>query len=329
MKTFKPIKTKRKFGYSALRPAIFLLAALMTTACSKEPAGGPEPGEALRVNFEVPGIEQTTGATKAGEALAEGTTVRIAAYYHDPGNPQASTLCKEVTYCVRDGKLVPCIVDGNGNFTAFGGQDMELLSYAYDFYAVSPAFPLSTDKRLVSQVPHGVDYATSVTANQNISSSKVQTVSLTTLSRRCAKLTFVVNRADNFSTLTAMSVNKLTVTGLRQTCTNVGINSAVPAGVGSASYVLPGEAFTASGATTASATAFLLPTTGAGNITFDYELECTINGTTVNETINGSIANLKLDAGKSYTLSMTVKENVAGLTVGAWKVYTYTTDIGG
>ena len=323
------LKMKCNYGYSALRPAVFLMAVLMAAACSKEPAEVPAPGEAVWVNFVVPGIEQTTEATKAGEALAEGTTVRIAAYYHDPGNPQLSTHCKEVTYCVRDGKLVPCTVDGNGNFIAFGGQDMELLSYAYDFYAVSPALPLSTDKRLVSKVPHGVDYATSVTANQNISTSKVQTVSLTTLRRRCAKVDFVVNRADGVTEPSTLSVDELTVGGLRQTCTNVGINSSVPAGAGSTSYVLPGEAFTASGATTASASVFLLPISGAGNITFDYELECTINGTTVNETINGSIANLKLDPAKHYTVTMTVKENVAGLTVVAWNVNTYTTDIGG
>lgn len=328
MKAMHSLKMKCNYGYSALRPAVFLMAVLMAAACSKEPAEVPEPGEAVRVNFVVSGIEQTTEATKAGEALAEGTTVRIAAYYHDPGNPQASTLCKEVTYCVRDGKLVPCTVDGNGNFTAFGGQDMELLCYAYDFYAVSPALPLSTDKRLVSQVPHGVDYATSVTANQNISTSKVQTVSLTTLRRRCAKVTFVVKGEDGFTDLTALHVNKLTVGGLRQTCTNVGINSSVPAGVGSTSYVLPGEAFTASGATTSSASAFLLPTTGAGRITFDYGLTITVQGNSLTDTINGSIEALQLDAGKSYTVTLTVKRNSSGLWVADWEINSMSTSIG-
>ncbi len=322
------LKMKCNYGYSALRPAIFLMVVLMAAACSKEPAEVPAPGEAVWVNFVVPGIEQTTEATKAGEALAEGTTVRIAAYYHDPGNPQLSTHCKEVTYCVRDGKLVPCTVDGNGNFIAFGGQDMELLSYAYDFYAVSPALPLSTDKRLVSKVPHGVDYATSVTANQNISTSKVQTVSLTTLRRRCAKVDFVVNRADGVTEPSTLSVDELTVGGLRQTCTNVGINSSVPAGVGSTSYVLPGEAFTSSGATTASASAFLLPTTGAAHITFDYKLSCTIAGSKVVETLNGSVANLKLEGGKSYIITLSVRLSEAGLTIVGWKFSTYSTDIG-
>lgn len=318
-----------KLIFSPSRGAIFLMATLMAAACSKEPAEFPEPGEAVRVNFVVPGIEQTTGATKAGEALAEGTTVRIAAYYHDPGNPQASTLCKEVTYCVRDGKLVPCTVDENGNFTAFGGQDMELSSYAYDFYVVSPALPLSTDKRLVSKVPHGVDYATSVTANQNISTLKVQTVSLTTLSRRCARVDFVVKRADGVTEPSTLSVDELTVGGLRPTCTNVGIISSVPAGVGSTSYVLPGEAFTASGATTSSASAFLLPTSGAGRITFDFKINYTIVGTNMNPTINAFVDNLKLEAGKSYTITLTAKLSEGGLINATWKLADLSTDIGG
>lgn len=317
-----------KLIFSPSRGAIFLMATLMAAACSKEPAEFPEPGEAVMVNFVVPGVEQTTGATKAGEALAEGTTVRIAAYYHDPGNPQLSTLCKEVTYCVRDGKLVPCTVDENGNFTAFGGQDMELSSYAYDFYSVSPALPLSTDKRLVSKVPHGVDYATSVTANQNISTSKVQTVSLTTLSRRCAKVDFVVKRADGVTEPSTLSVNELTVGGLRPTCTNVAIISSVPAGVGSTTYVLPGEAFTSSGATTASASAFLLPASGAGPITFDYKLSCTIGGYESNETFSGEVPSLNLEAGKRYTVTLTVRLNTAGLAFEVRQVIDNSTDIG-
>lgn len=311
------------FAYAA-----FLSAVLMTTACSKEQAGGPEPGEALPVRFELSGIEQTVEATKAAEALTGGTTVRIAAFYKSDGNPQAENLCKEATYCLLDGKLVPCLVDENGAFTEFGGQEMELLPYVYDFYAVSPALPLGADKCTVN-VPHGVDFATSVTANQTISGEKVQTLALTTLGRKCAKVTLAVKRADDFESLTVLSVSKLTVGGLQPAASNVAIDGDVPAAVGSDSYVLPAEAFTASGATTASATTFLLPTSGTGRITFDYELDCTIDGESFTSILNGSIGALKLDAGKRYTVTLTVKKQGGTVILTGWDSNDQPTDAGG
>lgn len=300
----------------------FLLAALMTTACSKE-----QTGEALPVRFELSGIEQTLGATKAAEALTDGTTVRIAAFYKSAGNPSPTNLCQEVTYCVRDGKLVPCLVDENGAFTEFGGQDMELLPFVYDFYAVSPALPLGDDKGTVN-VPQGVDFATSVTADRTISGEKVQTLTLTTLNRRCAKVTFKVKRADDFAALTALSVRKLTVGGLQPTAHNVAIDGTIPAAVGSNAFVLPAEAFTASDATTSSATTFLLPTTGAGRITLDFELECTHNGAKVSQTVNSSVASLKLEAGKSYTVTLTVEGHGVSV-ISIWDNVDQPTDVGG
>lgn len=316
------MKTKRMFAYAA-----FLSAVLMTTACSKEQAGGPEPGEALPVRFEVPGIEQTVGATKAAEALTDGTTVRIAAFYKSASNPSPANLCKEVTYCLRDGKLVPCLVDENGAFTEFGGQDMELLPFVYDFYAVSPALPLGDDKGTVN-VPQGVDFATSVTADRIISGEKVQTLTLTTLNRRCAKVTFEVKRADDFAAMTALSVKKLTVGGLPENAANVAIDGTIPAAEGSNTYEIPAEAFTASDATTASATTFLLPTTGAGRITFDYELDNTIDGTSSTSPLNGSVASLKLEAGKSYTVTLTVKKQGGTVIITGWDSNNQSTDAG-
>lgn len=321
--------TKRLFSYAALRPAAFLLAALLTTACSKEPSEGPEPGQALRISFEVPDIEQTVEATKAdAEALAEGTTVRIAAFYHGSDNPQTANLCKEVTYCLREGQLVPCLVDENGHFVEFGGQDMELLPYAYDFYAVSPALPLNADKCSVN-VPQGIDFATSVTANQIVAGDKAITQPLAALIRRCAKVTFEVKRADDFSELTALSVRNLTVGGLQPTAANVALAGDVPAAVGSESYVLPGDVFTASGETSASAFAYLLPCSGSGRITFDYELEYALDGPTKSQTLNGSIASLKLDPGKSYTVTLTVKKQGPTMILGGGITADQQTDVGG
>lgn len=317
------MRTKRMFAYAA-----FLSVVLMTTACSKEQAGGPEPGEALPVRFEVPVIEQTVEATKAAaEALTDGTTVRVVAYYHATANPQAANLCKEATYCLRDGKLIPCLVDENGAFTEFGGQDMELLPYVYDFYAISPALPLGDDKCSVN-VPHGVDFATSVTANQTISGEKVQTLALTTLSRRCAKVTYVVKRADDFSTLTALNVSRLTIAGLPNTACSPIIGD-IPAVETSAIYVIPGDAFIASDQTSASFCTFTLPTSGASRIYFDYELDCTIDGASSTITLEGSIGALKLDAGKSYTVTLTVKKQGGTVILTGWDSNDQPTDAGG
>ena len=136
MKSNEIMRTKRKPVLSSLRPLALGLSALFALS--------------VRVQFESPTIEELHPFTKSEpEALSEGTTVRIAAYYTGSDRPQSENFCKETTYCLREGQLVPCVVDAEGAFVEYGGQDMELLPYVYDFYAVSPALPLNDDKGTV------------------------------------------------------------------------------------------------------------------------------------------------------------------------------------
>ena len=328
MKSNEIMRTKRKPVLSSLRPLALGLSALFALSCSEDSSDFPVSGESVRVQFESPTIEELHPFTKSEpEALSEGTTVRIAAYYTGSDRPQSENFCKETTYCLREGQLVPCVVDAEGAFVEYGGQDMELLPYVYDFYAVSPALPLNDDKGTVD-VPHGVDFATSATLGQTISGSDAVSMSLSTLLRKCAHVTFEIRRSDDFVGLTALSVAQLTVGGLQPTAPGIDITGIIAAADGSSSYVLPGEAFTATGETSSRATCCLLPSTGTSRITFAYDLDCTLNGEQQTQTVNGSVSSLKLEAGKSYTVTLTVKQQGGSLILTDPEI-DQTTDVGG
>lgn len=151
-------------------------------------------------------VQFTTSKTQAPtpgvgeEVLAQNSTVRILVYRRagPAANLSADLFVKENTYHVEDvdGSLLPCTVDPSGKYTG-EGTAMGLAQGTYDIYAVTPALPVSRNGGTAVSVGHGVDYATSMTGNVEVKVSTGgvnQVVPLSSLQRKCSKLSFSFDR---------------------------------------------------------------------------------------------------------------------------------------
>ena len=348
-----------------LRGAIFaglLLcgAVLLALAgCTKEPAEGPggPKGGVVTVSFATPAIgetaaaaqtqnaarqtprnalSRTSGASAAAlpatrAALAGNTTVRVVAFTAATGNPVQANYVAEQTYYVSGGNLLPCMVNDDGSFaTAAPTAKMELMPGSYDFYAVTPALPLNTDKATVS-VANGVDYAASATKGVTVDAPKTYT--LTELDRKCAKVTFVVKKADDYSEMSALGVTA-SGTGLTlkylPAAQSATLNADIPAAAGATTFTVPASAFTNTDATTAKAATVLLPR-ATDDINLSYDLSYTISGnSTRGPAIGGTTFDLALEKGRSYTLTLTMLKSGGGasLSVKEWTNNGWNADMG-
>ena len=310
---------------------LLLCMAALLAGCSKDPAAGPE-GGVVTVSFAAPAIGQETAvqiasaasqaqngqspATRA--ALAENTTVRVVAFTAATGNPVQANYVAEQTYYMSGGKLVPCTVDDNGSFVAVAPDaKMELERGSYDFYAITPALPLGSDKATVS-VAHKVDYAASATKGVTVDASKTYT--LTQLDRKCVRVTFVIKKSANFTELTALSVTPsgagLSMPNL-PAAQSVKMGADIPAAAGSETLTVPASAFTNTDATTATAATVLLPRSAA-----DILLTCdltytTATGSSRQTSFSSTAKNLALEKGKHYTFTLTIYPFDVSFTVKA------------
>ena len=313
---------------------LLLCMAALLAGCSKDPAGEPgsPQGGVVPVSFAAPAIGQETAAQSASAAsqaqngqspatraaLAENTTVRVVAFTAATGNPVQANYVAEQTYYMSGGKLVPCTVDDNGSFVAVAPDaKMELERGSYDFYAITPALPLGSDKATVS-VPHKVDYAASATKGVTVDASKTYT--LTQLDRKCVRVTFVIKKSANFTELTALSVTPsgagLSMPNL-PAAQSVKMGADIPAAAGSETLTVPASAFTNTDATTATAATVLLPRSAA-----DILLTCDLTYTTATgssrQTSFSDTANdLALEKGKHYTFTLTLLASDVSFTVKA------------
>ena len=121
--------------------------------------GQEEAGERfIELRFGRPGLEIAPVTRSGGETspLPSGSTVRIAAYRRTGNEPDlmsvdlpmvdlsAAVPAYQGTYLVDDeGDLLPCVVDTDGKQTIGASEEMTVLAGVYDFYAVSPARPLT------------------------------------------------------------------------------------------------------------------------------------------------------------------------------------------
>ena len=327
-----------RWRIGALRGATFsgllLCMAALLAGCSKDPAGEPgsPQGGVVTVSFAAPAIGQETAvqiasaasqaqngqspATRA--ALAENTTVRVVAFTAATGNPAQANYVAEQTYYMSGGKLVPCTVDDNGSFVAVAPDaKMELERGSYDFYAITPALPLGSDKATVS-VAHKVDYAASATKGVTVDASKTYT--LTELDRKCVRVTFVIKKSANFTELTALSVTPsgagLSMPNL-PAAQSVKMGADIPAAAGSETLTVPASAFTNTDATTATAATVLLPLAAA-----DILLTCdltytTATGSSRQTSFSSTAKNLALEKGKHYTFTLTIYPFDVSFTVKA------------
>ena len=313
---------------------LLLCMAALLAGCSKDPAGEPgsPQGGVVTVSFAAPAIGQETGAQIASAAsqaqngqspatraaLAENTTVRVVAFTAATGNPAQANYVAEQTYYMSGGSLLPCTVNADGSFKAVAPDaKMELERGSYDFYAITPALPLGSDKATVS-VAHKVDYAASATKGVTVDASKTYT--LTQLDRKCVRVTFVIKKSANFTELTALSVTPsgagLSMPNL-PAAQSVKMGADIPAAAGSETLTVPASAFTNTDATTTTAATVLLPLAAA-----DILLTCdltytTATGSSRQTSFSSTAKNLALEKGKHYTFTLTIYPFDVSFTVKA------------
>lgn len=295
------VRWLRTFGLFVLPAA----AILSLGGCSKEPVDAP--GDAsgkVPLDFSVEGIGEMLPATKA--ALTSNTTVRVIAYNSNASNPAQANYVADQAYYWDGSKLVPCTVDDNGNKTAdAANQVMKLVPDNYDFYAVSPALPLATDKRTLSTtVNNSVDYATTTSkkTQQIPAQNTPYALTLNELQRQCAQVKLIVTKDITFMNPTAISINSVKVTGLAAAVSGVTVGSDIaPASSGTQSLSLAGSDFTVSGTTfTQKTPSIVLPLNKA---TITIECGLTLDG--AQKTVAGSV-DVTLSKSNIYTITASI-----------------------
>lgn len=175
------------------------LSALSLFACTE--ADDLAIREGVVVSFTTPGMESggsenTRAVTNTYVPLDKNATVRVLVYRRKGVNANLSVdeYIGENTYAADSyGQLSACVVDADGKKTTGAAAELRLIQGDYDFYAITPALPVSDHKTL--SVKHGMDYATSLTtASIPTDLTASGKVTLTTLDRKCSKIEFNFDR---------------------------------------------------------------------------------------------------------------------------------------
>lgn len=304
----------------------------MLAGCVKEnpDSSAHEDGKA-RISFATPVItEQTTAQTQQAPksitkvdqnqttraVLEQHTTVRVVVYLAGGMAYKA-----EQTYFIdTDGKLKPCTVNLDGSFKDIDNQnELALIPDKYDFYAITPALPLNADNTSVN-VPNGIDFASSVTSDVEVKTDR--TLTLTELSRRCAKIALVVEKASDNNEMTNLSVigKGVTISMLPSTAANIRLNTDISAASGVAELNVTADKFEAdAGSTTTSKTiTYLLPRLSTERMKLTYDLQYTVSGSPESKTVSGTMGNIVLEKCKSYTFTLTMRKTGATIAVKEW-----------
>lgn len=224
-----------------LRAACCVFLVLVTGCTGAEVDDTPVEGRLIPVSF-VPPVLQAHPATKgAPVALPQGATVRVVAYTHPEADAIADfsvdTPVAQAVYEIgKDGSLTACTVDDAGVKTGAGGGNLALRPGTYDFYAVSPARPLSDTGagKGITGVGHGEDVMTSYAANVAVSSTSSR-VMLAMFERQCARMEFRVQPVqDEVPLFKRFEVNALNVAGMAPppVVLKAGIGQVITAGAG-------------------------------------------------------------------------------------------------
>ena len=182
---------------------LFTFCLLSGTGCTGSfVEEGVEKNDLITLSFASPALEllPITRSTEA-VSLPVGSTIRIAAYHlGELGEVTASADFSvtaptvEATFVVGvEGDLVPCQVDESGKQIAGKGEEMRIPAGRYDFYAVSPARPLTQvdGKWQVTDIPHQEDVMTSFVRGVEVS-QVARVVTLRAFRRKCAQVVFEV-----------------------------------------------------------------------------------------------------------------------------------------
>ncbi|WP_071145235.1 BF2992 family fimbrillin-A clan protein [Bacteroides ihuae] len=263
--------------------------------------------EGVEVNFSTRGIVAQVASTRAdASSLAEGATIRVQVYKHTgtATDLTSTNYIGESTYVVgTGGSLNACVVDAAGKVISGTATNLYLRSGDYDFYAVTPALTLSTSGETTA-VAQGMDYATSLTQGISVSSTvPTQSVTLTTLERKCAQLVFNIDRA--ITTITSVTIDELTLTGLAVGPLTGTMNNALStAASNTGSVTLSNSNFTydATDQYKASASTIVLPKTD-GNMQLSMKVK--FNGHATARTLDPvTVPTTALVAGTQYTFTL-------------------------
>ena len=309
-----------------IRSILYTISALLLlSGCTKELT---EPGSRndgkMRISFSTPVITDDTATpppatgrettqSSPRTSITENTTIRVVVYLAG-----GMTYVADQTYYMNGGKLKTCTVNADGTFKEVDMQnELALIPDKYDFYAITPALPLNADQKTVT-VPNGVDYASSVTSDKTVNSD--QTLELTQLSRKSAKIALEVKKADDNTAMTSLQLNPsgkgVTISALPAS-KSITLNADIAPATGTTTLTIPASVFTLNG-TTSTATTYLLPRLGTSRLSLSYDLTYTVSNTPESKTVSGSMGNTVLKKGKSYTFTLTMRKTGASLTVVDW-----------
>lgn len=178
----------------------------------------------ITLSFAHPALDILPVTRSEDASLPVGSTIRIAAYRLNVADEPVNTVdfsvtapTVEATYVVDDkGGLQPCRVDADGNQISGEGENMVVEAGIYDFYAVSPARPLSRtgEKWQVTGIPHQEDVMTSFVRSVEVSQVSRQ-VRLQAFRRKCAQVIFeVAPTKENVVPISSLSGTRLDLAGI-------------------------------------------------------------------------------------------------------------------
>lgn len=331
-----------------------MLAAACGCSRSEDPA--PTTG-AVELRFGLGGISieaAPAGGTKApvAERLAAGTTVRVAAYVRTGADADLAldSHVAEATYVTQDdGSLVPCTVDASGASTGTAGASpMRLRAGTYDFYALTPALPL-TDGQV--SIGHGTDYACSLTPAGSITAGAAsQSVTLNMLERRCSRLGFSITRRSDH--ITSVAIGSVRLARIAQAPANALLCLALPVGANAGAYLFPDGTFTQGTEPYQSYGAD--ETLPKSNAPFDLSMEVYFNGAATPTALEAEVPAMAFTPGLRYNFDISLEGKYivltltvaswnevpawdasdigspsAGVVVGRWEIDGWNTDVGG
>lgn len=293
----------------------FALFCLCFVSCSSED-GNEEAGAGTAVGFTLGDISsEVTGGAATRAALAKDTKVRVAVYRTGAQSSANYVTTKEYT------------VQSNGTLAATDGKDLRLIEGTYDFYAVTPDLTVNTSgSNPTVSVPQKTDFAVSLTTGKEIKkwtssegSSVKRAVTLTELARKCVKVNFAIDIAEDVApTITDTKITEATLSAMPATATATGIN--MPAVSGTSTVTLAESLFTTNtdNPRKSSGGTIVLPKTSG---TFNLSMKARFNGVTSVTTLfpATNVPAMSFEGGKEYTFTVRLtKDKLGNTSAGLW-----------
>lgn len=304
---------------------ILLVAALCGCSVQDDTLWGSHNG-GIAVRPEATAIGSHTPDTRAAaEPLAEGSTVRIVAY--TDASLSAAAYNGEGCYVVDGGTLVPCTTDADGKLLSRGGSTDGLWvrgGESYHFFAVTPAVAVdATQTPPATNVKNLMDFASSLTSDIVVArGASTVSVSLNTLQRKCAHLSFVFDRV--WTNVARTEIQSVTLTQMTDEPQQAAGTGDLPADAAHARTIVIGKPYFTTDATEpwlASGGVAVLPK-ASGSI--ELTLNVCFNGSaTPTELTATGIAPITFLKGLNYTFRVKLKDGVVVLTleVEPWTVH--------